>query len=60
MEHKAVKRSRLADDDDDEANNNLIQRKVWVSQKMSDARDPQKMREVHGESDKGVGKGASS
>jgi len=46
VQKNAVKRSRSADDDD--ANNNLTQRKVWVNQKMSDTRDPQKMKEVHG------------
>ncbi|XP_033172067.1 uncharacterized protein LOC117148662 [Drosophila mauritiana] len=41
---KAAKRSRSADGD---ANNNLTQRKVFVNQKMSDSRDPRKMKEVH-------------
>ncbi|KAH8266765.1 hypothetical protein KR026_009214, partial [Drosophila bipectinata] len=47
MERKAGKRSRSPTDDD--TNNNVTQTKVWVSQKMSDARDPAKMKEVHGD-----------
>ncbi|KAH8245219.1 hypothetical protein KR032_006703 [Drosophila birchii] len=61
MEHKAAKRSRSVDGhDDDDANNNPIQRKVWVSQRMSDARDPAKMREVHERTTKMLFKGAAA
>ncbi|EDV34705.1 uncharacterized protein Dana_GF21455, isoform B [Drosophila ananassae] len=58
MERKATKRSRSADDDD--ANNNVTQSKVWVSQKMSDARDPEKMKEVHEKTTKMLFDGAAS
>ncbi|KAH8358385.1 hypothetical protein KR200_005388, partial [Drosophila serrata] len=60
MEHKAAKRSRSIDGHDDDANNNPIQRKVWVSQKMSDARDPAKMREVHERTTKMLFEGAAA
>lgn len=57
VQKKVVKRSRSADDDD--ANNNLTQRKVWVNQKMSDTRDPQKMKEVHEKTTKMLFDGAA-
>ncbi|KAH8420273.1 hypothetical protein KR009_008383, partial [Drosophila setifemur] len=58
MERKAAKRSRSMDDDD--ANNNLTQTKVWVNQKMSDARDPEKMKEVHEKTTKMLFDGAAA
>ncbi|KAH8234506.1 hypothetical protein KR038_001869, partial [Drosophila bunnanda] len=60
MEHKASKRSRSVDGHDDDANNNPIQKKVWVSQKMNDARDPAKMREVHERTTKMLFEGSSA
>ncbi|XP_043660301.1 apoptosis regulatory protein Siva-like [Drosophila teissieri] len=53
---RAAKRSRSADGD---ANNNLTQRKVFVNQKMSDSRDPQKMKEVHEKTTKMLFDGAA-
>ncbi|KAH8286751.1 hypothetical protein KR018_004696, partial [Drosophila ironensis] len=43
MERKGDKRERSEDDD-----NNNPQSKVWVNQKICDANDPQKMKQVHG------------
>ncbi|EDX00785.2 apoptosis regulatory protein Siva [Drosophila yakuba] len=53
---RAAKRSRSADGD---ANNNLTQRKVFVNQKISDSRDPQKMKEVHEKTTKMLFDGAA-
>ncbi|KAH8345014.1 hypothetical protein KR059_000594 [Drosophila kikkawai] len=60
MENKASKRRRSVDCHDDDANNNPIQRKVWVSQKVSDAHDPAKMREVHERTTKMLFEGAAA
>ncbi|KAH8336082.1 hypothetical protein KR074_009330, partial [Drosophila pseudoananassae] len=58
MERKAGKRSRSPNDDD--TNNNITQTKVWVSQKMSDARDPAKMKEIHEKTTKMLFDGAAN
>lgn len=46
MESNSLKRMRS---DEDESNNNVPQTKVWVSEKLSDSRNPDKMKAVHGE-----------
>ncbi|KAH8272293.1 hypothetical protein KR044_012202, partial [Drosophila immigrans] len=44
MEGKPLKRMRS---EEDECNNNVTQTKVWVNEKIIDARDPDKMKAVH-------------
>lgn len=46
MESNSLKRMRS---DEDESNNNVPQTKVWVNEKLSDSRNPDKMKAVHGE-----------
>lgn len=46
MESNSLKRMRS---DEDESNNNVPQTKVWVNEKISDSRNPDKMKAVHGE-----------
>lgn len=45
MESNSLKRMRS---EDDESNNNVTQTKVWVNEKLSDSRNPDKMKAVHG------------